>query len=240
MKMNQKLVEYIRKHLRAGHHPDKIKMVLLKAGWHTGIIEEHIAHVLSSRSKANIIDNIKQNLGANAERYFIVALVVIGVIVIVIASLGHFFSYDKEAEIISPGLGTGSTPKENLNLFNKALIENDKDACSQIGEDNLREECENNFIFNETFCDNEDCKDEGLFNRALVESNESLCSHITDGILRQQCVGIFNETGTSEEECDDVCKDKQSLNLALISHNASICSNINDASIRNKCEDVFV
>jgi len=204
MKMNQKLVGYIIKRIRMGHHPERVKQALLSAGWHPQIVDEHIRHVLGryflgsgpiKQKPKKVLEKIKHELSSNSEKYFIIALILIFVIVASVAGFNYFFDFGKKTEVKSP-VSITSNESENLNLLNKALIKNDEIICGEIEDANLMEQCKDKFAINETekICD-EACKDQEFLNLALIRHNNSICLQIADSSLKNQCEQIFVKGG---------------------------------------------
>lgn len=241
--MDQRLTEYIRKHIELGHHPEKIKRVLLNSGWNAEVIEAHLKHALGFKPKKSFADSIKRESSSNSEKYFIIGLIVVFVVVILFMGLNYFFDFgsrndDKKETAIAGNF----EPDENTqDLLNRALISNDPAICNQIMDNAVREECKKIFFRNETACD-EKCEDSKIFNLAIINNNESLCAGIINESSRQNCFSFFNMAlfvNKTEEVCNQECKDKESLNSALIRHNESICLEINNSLMKDQCTQIF-
>ena len=236
--MNDKIVEYIRKNLKAGYRKEAIARALLRAGYDIRLINEQMKYALGSRPEEHFISNVKQELGSNSEKYFIIGLIAVFAIAISVMGLNYLFNLNiKEKEVASVNIAQDYGA--SLELLNKALIKNDGAICNEIGDDNLMEQCKNKFAVNET-CD-ERCKNNKIFNLAIIKNNESLCIGITDEKIRQDCNNVFDNLFVNETEkiCNEACKDKEFLNLALIKHNSSICLQIADSSLKNQCGQIF-
>ncbi len=238
--MNDKIIEYIRKNLKAGYSKEAITRALLKAGYDISSVEEQMKYVLGSRPEKHFISNIKQEIASNSEKYFIVALVTLLLITVSVLGFNYLIDRSKEKDITSIRVIHGYNESENLNLFNKALISNDVAICDEIEDDRLKNECRNRFVHNESICD-ENCENEKILNLAIIKNNESLCMDIINESIRQDCSNAFYKDAekTTEEECGQNCLDGRLLNLALIRNNESICLGINNTSVKTQCEDIF-
>ena len=241
--MNERLIEYIRRNFALGHHPEKIKRVLLNSGWNAEVVEAHLKHALGFKPKKSFADSIKHELASNSEKYFITGLIAVFVIVSFFMGLNHLFDFgNRNGDKKEIAIAETFEPDENAqNVLNRALISNDPAICNQIVDSLAREECKKWFFRNETACD-ERCEDSNIFNLAIINNNESLCAGITDEKIKQDCMGIINKEDiikNPESSCDQACKDNQILNFALINQNSSICPSITDSSIQNQCIEIF-
>lgn len=236
--MNERIIEYIRKNLKAGYSKEAITRALLKAGYDISLVEEQMRYVLGSRPEKHLISDIKHELGSNSERYFIIGLIAVFVILVSVMGLNYFFDFNvKEKEVSSVKIAQDYDA--SLELFNRALIKNDETICDKIGDGNLRNECKSSFMHNVPVCD-EQCQDKKILNSAIIHNNESLCMDIINESIRQDCSNAFyKDTEKAEEECGQNCLDGRLLNLALIRNNESVCLEINNTLVKNQCGDMF-
>ena len=58
--MNEKLIEYLKKHVEKGTDMEKVKQALLGAGHDISTIEEHINHVLKYKKSREFIKKHKK------------------------------------------------------------------------------------------------------------------------------------------------------------------------------------
>ena len=187
--MNERLIEFIKKHIEIGHDTAKIKQVLVNAGHDIAIVEEHINHVIKSKK------NRKEN-----KIYIIMAAFAVIAAIAIIVSVFEFSNLSLNKKTVSTYNESREAEikfKNNLDIFNKALMGNDTSVCNKIGDENLKNECRNNFLAinasNQTagaFC-NQECIDKNLINKALINNNLSICSEIRYNTIRSQCEQIL-------------------------------------------------
>ena len=176
LKMNERLISYIIRNIGLGHHPEKIKLVLLNAGWNVEAVEAHLKHALGLKPKKSFADSIKRELASNSEKYFIIGLIAVFVIVVSFMGLNYFFDFNiKEREFTSVKIVQDYN--SGIELFNMALIKNNEFICDEITDDSLKKECKSSFMHNKSVCD-EQCQDKKMLNKAIIHNNESLCKDI--------------------------------------------------------------
>lgn len=236
--MNGKIIEYIRKNLKAGYSKEAIMHALLKAGYNINTAEEHIGHALSLKPEKHFVRDITQEIASNSDKYLVAALAAMLLITVLVLSFNYFTDIE-EKDITSVRTFYRYDKNESLNLLNKALISNDAAICGEIGDERLKNECRNIFAHNESICD-EKCENAKILNLAIINNNESLCMGIINESLRNNCLDNFKGVKkTAEQACGKECKDKQALNLALIKRNESICLQINDSLMKEQCEKML-
>ena len=171
--MDEKLTQYIKRNIEKGHHPDKIRQVLINAGHHPGVVEEHINHV------RNIHSGNKQNKKT--------AFIALAVIFILVLGISLFNSSEE-------GPGEKSEVKidyeKEVATLNSALVGSDSSACDGLNDAEFKKTCLQRFS-NEVSaeCD-EACKNKELLNMALINKNATICKEITDNATKNTCVNI--------------------------------------------------
>lgn len=181
--MNERLLEYLRKHIEKGSDMENVKQALIRAGHDIKIVEEHINQAIENQI------NKKQRI----RKY--VAISIIGLAAVVILFIAfYFFPYYKKTDLAVNETQLVDINKKNLEIFNKALISNDTTICEQIEDNKLKEECKRKFgynISNETIDEAFESKE--LLNKALINHNISLCVEIKDDTIKEQCEQILEK-----------------------------------------------
>ena len=224
--MDEKLVEYIKKHVEHGTNIDELKQSLLNAGHDISIVEQHINYVVRHRKikdyiKRHVkigsdIDKLKQYLvragydiniveehindalKAEKKRKKILIGFALAVILILISATG-FYSFEFMNKKLSLPINESREAeikyKQNIEIFNQALISNDSNVCDKIVDNKLKEDCQRKFstnISNETINDtDESAASKELLNKALITRNASICAEIQNTAIQVQCNQIL-------------------------------------------------
>lgn len=178
--MNEKLVEYLKKHAEIGSDINKVKRALINVGWDAKTVEEHISHVFRAKKES------KKPLKTG----FLFLIVIF--VLIVAASAYYLSGFKKEektavAALIKPA-------DRSMEFFNLALLKSDISACDEIKDANLKQECHKKFLpamGNATQECDAVCKNKELLNRALISSNATLCLEIADAPTKENCERAF-------------------------------------------------
>lgn len=182
--MNERLLEYLKKHIEKDSDMEKVKQALIRAGHDIKIVEEHVNQAIENQI------NKKQRIRKH------VAISIIGLAAAVILFIAfYFFPYYKKTDLAVNETQLAEINLKNLESFNQALITNDTDICDKIEGSALKNECKRKFeddlnkteekiSFNET-------ADKKSFNMALINHNASICLEITDDSLKNQCGQIL-------------------------------------------------
>lgn len=182
--MNQKLIEFIKKHLKKGIEIQKIKHFLINSGYELKIVEEHIEYAINSSRHKKYLSTITIILA-----------------VLSISAIGFYlFSPNKKTDLKFNGKTNAKIEyHQDIGLFNEALIANDTSICNSISDKQLKHECEIQFLFNtynetnKKFCDAL-CINKNFLDKALIKRDISSCSNITDVSIKKECQRILNQS----------------------------------------------
>ena len=188
--MDEKLIQFIKKHVEIGSDMSKVKQALLSAGWEVKIIEAHIEHVLKSK-------RVKRELPK------IISPLNIAIAVSIIIAIGlYFFSNIKIGgrEVNKTENNAEETSKKDIKILNTAIINNDSSACEGISDINLKEQCLTRLEppvyvnLTNTTCD-ANCQSIQLLNMALITNNNTLCFKIIEPSIKENCKQVFMKKG---------------------------------------------
>lgn len=247
--MDERLIQYIKKHVEKGFSTDRIRQVLLNAGHEANVVEEHIRHAVGSAINKHLIEYIQKNLeagypGAAIKQALLKAGYEINIVekhiehVLEVkrAQLEHMKKYLKP----SPKVKTAEESiKHAASLKTRKKILTASIAIiaiiiSVIGFYYFSDFNKKTEVKSESIVGDEN-KNLDLLNNALIKNDESLCNNIEDANLREQCKNAF----TFNETCDEECENKKIFNLAIIKNNKSICIGIKDEKIKEDCNNIF-
>ena len=183
--MDERLVHFIRKHVKRGVHHDSIRSFLLSRGYEMELIEEHIIHVLS-------LERNKKRITAG-----VIAAIALAIL---FAGFYNFFGLSKKTGSTDTSGDAQAKYQKDLETFNKALISSDAAGCDKISEQSLKDKCQNKFSFaapdakiNNSNESVSSALNKELLNKALIGHNASICNEISDDAVKAQCRKILNK-----------------------------------------------
>ncbi len=181
--MDERLIDFLKKHMERGSDMDKVKQALLNAGHDIYTVEEHLRNALEDKN------NMRHKLTTPT-----LSIAVLIIVVIISAAGFYYFPdlYKKTDSVINESRNAEIENQKNLEMFNKALITNDMTACNNIQDDKLKEECQGKLLFNISNATRENASEElqlgnEILNKALITHNKSLCVEIMDEIMKNIC-----------------------------------------------------
>ena len=227
-KMDQRLIDFIKKHVEIGSDILMVKELLLNAGHDIYIVEEHINHVLRDKKvKEFIVKHVK--IGTDIERIKQALLDAGYDIKIVEEHIEHALKLKKKIRNINILLAVSLLTLFLILVIGFFYIFNFDKETKSI-EQNVQ-----------TFDTNEYQKNLEIFNQALIDKNISICEEINDIDLSNECKSKLQQrqNQNNNQSCDETCVNKQFLNNALISRNSSYCLEITNPAMKNQCEQIL-
>ena len=181
--MDDRLIRFIRKHVKRGVHHDRIRQFLLKRGYDFELVEDHISHVLNSEKN---------------KKYILIVAMVAVIIAVSFAGFYHIAGTNKKTNPAINSSGYAEIKyRQSLEIFNKVLISKDINDCDKIMDSGLKEQCQSKLSFNAPDVginqSDESSLNKELLNKALISNNMSICSEITKDAVKLQCENILNK-----------------------------------------------
>jgi len=225
--MDEKLLNYIKKHLEIGTDIQLVRQALLNAGYYIETVEEHINYAIQSKDE-KLIAFIKKHIDLGTD---------IDKLKQVLVNAGYHAAVVEEH--ISNSIKTFKAKKRKKyilisSIATIALIISVVFANQFISSNKKIEYAGN--TSNYTHQD----ENLGFLNEALIKKDVVICDMISDDNLKEVCQSKFlSNISVNVSACDEQCQNATLLNKAIIENNSSVCSDIGSEELRNKCISQF-
>ena len=229
--MNERLIEFLKKHLERGSDMKEVKQALLSAGHDIYTVEEHMNHVLKYKKAREFIKKHIE-IGSDIEK-------------VKQALLNAGYDINIVEEQLRNALEDKSnrrhklvTPTLSIAVLIIAVIIS---AAGFYYFSNLYKKTD--LTINESRIENiKYQKNLEIFNKALIANDTDVCGKIEDSELRNDFKKRFEFDLNKTEEKTNFTEtaDKKILDKALVNHNLSICSEIADALMKGQCEQILI